>query len=142
MSRLLTSYLLLKDGYDVDLYYSLSYLILARQEDYYQALYNSTQGWKEDKNDYSYFAIYLLKVILEGYNKLDKMVEFASWKAPAEDKVVKAIAESPIPLSKADLEELLFSLSRTTIEKALGDGLKSEKIRMIQSGHYAKYYRK
>jgi Fic family protein len=142
MSRLLTSFLLLKDDYDVDLYYSLSYLILARQEDYYQALYNSTQLWKEDKNDYSYFAIYLLQIILEGYERLDKMVELASWKAPAEDKVVKAIMDSPTPLSKAELEELLFSLSKTTIEKALGDALKSEKIRMIQSGHYAKYYRK
>lgn len=141
MSRLLTSFLLLKDHYDVDRYYSLSYLILKRQDEYYQALYNSTQGWKEDRNDYSYFVIYLLQIILQGYQQLDRMVEFASWKAPAFAKVEKAIVESPTPVSKADLEELLFSLSRTTIEKALGAVLQAGKIKKIQSGHYAKYYR-
>jgi len=142
MSRLLTSFLLLKDGYDVDFYYSLSYLILTRQEEYYQTLHNSDRSWEKGENDYSYFVIFLLQIILEGYEKLDKMAEFASWKAPAEEKVAKAINESPVPLDKADLEELLFSLSRTTIEKALGDSLKAGKVRMIQSGHYAKYYRK
>ena len=45
------------------------------------------------------------------------------------------------PISKADIEEVLINLSRTTIEKSLGVLVKKEQIQMIQSGKYAKYYK-
>lgn len=142
VSRLLTSFLLLKDGYDVDLYYSLSYLILNRQDEYYESLYSSSGGWHEESNDYSPFAVYFLQIVLEGYEKLNDMVSLASMKATAKEKVAKIISSSAVPVSKADLEELLFSTSRTTIEKALGELKEAGEIKIVQSGHYAKYFRK
>lgn len=142
VSRLLTSFFLLKAGYDVELYYSLSYLILDRLADYYKALQLSSAGWKEDKNDYSYFVIFLLQIILEGYDRLEQMTEFARLKADSEEKVRMAVEKASSPISKADIEEILFSLSKTTIEKSLGSLVKEDRIQMVQSGHYAKYYRK
>jgi len=70
------------------------------------------------------------------------MVELASTKATAKEKAAKIISGSRVPVSKADLEELLFSLSQTTIEKALGELKGAGEIKIVQSGHYAKYFRK
>ena len=57
------------------------------------------------------------------------------------DKVLRVINESKTPISKADIEEILINLSRTTIEKSLGELLDQKKIQQIQSGRYAKYYK-
>lgn len=142
ISRLLTSFFLLKAGYDVEFYYSLSYLILDRLADYYKALQLSSSGWKVDKNDYSYFTIFLLQIILEGYGRLEEMTEFARLKADSVEKVLTLVEKASSPVSKAEIEEILFSLSRTTIEQSLGSLVKGNKIQIVQSGHYAKYYRK
>jgi Fic family protein len=141
VSRLLTTFLLLKDGYPVDLYDSVSYRILQHREEYYQALSSSDQGWEKGKNDPSSFVLFFLRMILESYQKLDERIELFKEKATAAEKVRKVILASEIPVSKADIEETLFFYSRTTIEKALGDLLKAKEIQMVQSGHYAKYYR-
>lgn len=80
--------------------------------------------------------------MLEGYEKLNKMAELASMRATTKAKVATIISSSSVPVSKADLEELLFSSSRTTIEKALGELKGQGEIKILQSGHYANYFRK
>ena len=57
------------------------------------------------------------------------------------EKVLKAVTDSDLPISKADLEEILFRYTRNSIEKALKELLAQKKIRLVQSGRYAKYFR-
>lgn len=139
-SRLLSSFLLMKIGYDIDLFYSLSYLILNHIDEYYDALGESDKGWHEGTNDYSYFVVFMLKIMLEGYQKLDYLMECNSLVGNAEDKVLKVIVDSATPISKQDIEEILFSLSRFTIEKALGS-LVGTKIQIVTKGRYSRYFR-
>ena len=141
ISRLLTTFLLLKYGYELDHYYSLSYLILNNAEKYYETLEKSSLGWHDNKNDYGFFVHFMLDCLKEGYMKLAYILEVNSLKEPANAKVFRVINDSKTPITKAGIEEVLINLSRTTIEKALGELVKSRQIQMIQSGKYAKYYK-
>ncbi len=57
------------------------------------------------------------------------------------EKALKAIADTDLSISKADLEEILFRYTRNSIEKALKELLAQKKIQLVQSGRYAKYFR-
>ena len=57
------------------------------------------------------------------------------------ERVLKAITDTDLSISKADLEEILFRYTRNSIEKALKELLAQKKIQLVQSGRYAKYFR-
>lgn len=141
VSRLLTTFLLLKYGYGLDQYYSLSYIILNNVDEYYTALEKSSIGWHEDKNDYGFFAFFMLKCLRDGYVKLAYIIDVNSMDGFSTDKVLKVVNDSKTLITKAEIEEILINLSRTTIEKALKELVDSSKIQMVQSGRYAKYYK-
>ena len=141
VSRLLTTFLLLKYGYGLDQYYSLSYIILNNVDEYYTALEKSSIGWHEDKNDYGFFAFFMLKCLRDGYIKLAYIIDVNSMDGFSTDKVLKVVNDSKTLITKAEIEEILINLSRTTIEKALKELVDSSKIQMVQSGRYAKYYK-
>lgn len=142
VSRLLTTFLLLKYGYDLDRYYSLSYLILNSLDDYYEALHTSDRGWKENESDATAFVLFLLKMILSGYVKLDFVLEANHLpNTTAEEKTLYVINQSSRPISKADIEEVLYTLGRDSIEKSLKKLVKEKKIQLVQKGRFSLYYR-
>lgn len=141
VSRLLTTFLLMKYGYALDQYYSLSYVILNNVDAYYLSLEKSSAGWNEDKNDCSYFVRFMLECLKEGYKKLAYIVEINSLKAVTKEKVLLIVNDAKTPIAKADIEEILIGASRTAIEKALGALSKEGSILMVQGGKYAKYYK-
>lgn len=141
VSRLLTTFLLLKYGYGLDEYYSLSYVILSNVDDYYSSLEKSSMGWNEGKNDCSYFVWFMLKCLRDGYGKLSYIAEINSSRGKAKEKVLQIINDSKGLIRKADIEEILVNSSRTSIEKALGELAKEGLIQMVQNGKYAKYYK-
>ena len=141
VSRLLTTFLLLKYGYDLDQYYSFSYVILNNVDKYYESLEKSSIGWHDNNNDCGFFVHFMLNCLKDGYSKLGYILQVNSIPGSSDDKVLKVINDSKTPISKADIEEVLINLSRTTIEKSLGELVKKEQIQMIQSGEYAKYYK-
>ena len=141
VSRLLTTFLLLKYGYDLDRYYSFSYVILNNVDKYYESLEKSSIGWHDNNNDCGFFVHFMLNCLKDGYSKLGYILQVNSIPGTSDDKVLKVINDSKTPISKADIEEVLVNLSRTTIEKSLGELVKKEQIQMIQSGKYAKYYK-
>lgn len=141
VSRLLTTFLLLKYGYELDQYYSLSYVILNNVEKYYESLEKSSIGWHEGINDYSFFVHFMLNCLKDGYSKLAYILEVNSLKGFSNEKVLKVINDSKKPITKSDIEEILINLSRTTIEKSLGELVSLKQIQIIQKGKYTKYYK-
>ena len=139
VSRLLTSYLLLKFGYTMDKYYSLSYLISEHLDDYYKSLDLSDNGWHENNNSPYYFVHYHLLRLIEGYKKIEYIIKINEESGNCVDKVLKAIKDNMIPTSKEYIEEVLYSYSRTSIEKALDGLLKINKIKFVSKGKSAKY---
>lgn len=142
ISRLLTTFLLTKYGYDIDSFYSTSYVMLNSINDYYSSLEASSNRWKDGTNDYSFFVHYMLQVISEAYIKLDYIVSVNSSEGKAKDKVLRVINDSPTKITKSDIEELLVNYSRTSIELALGELLKEDKVIILNKGRYSRYFRK
>lgn len=141
VSRLLTTFLLMKYGYDVDQYCSVSYVILNHVDAYYSSLEKSSIGWHEDNNDCEYFVHFMLECLKEAYKKTAYIIDVNSMPGFSYDKVLRVINDSKEPITKSEIEEDLINLSRTTIEKSLQELSSHHKIQMIQSGKYAKYYK-
>lgn len=139
LSRLLTTFLLIKYGYELDRYYSISYLILNNLKGYYDSLEQSSKNWHENKNDYSFFIIYMLGILIDGYKKLDYILTINEEKGNLIEKISKIVRDSHKPISKAEIEEILFNNKRDSIEEALGKLVKSKKITLIQKGKYSLY---
>jgi Fic family protein len=139
VSRLLTSFLLLKHGYALDNYYSLSYLILEHLDDYYKALHLSGIGWHENKNDPYAFVHYHLVRLVEGYLKLDYIMKTNDLNGTCEELVYKVIGDNRMPTSKEYIEEILYKYSRTSIERALAELTTKKRIQFVSKGHASKY---
>jgi len=140
ISRLLSIFLLLKNGYDVDLYYPLSYLILNDLDRYYDCLEKSSYKWHENENNYMPFVHYMLEIVASGYDKLSYIIDVNSAHLKADDMVLKIINDTNKPINKEEIQEIAFSLSQTTIEKSLAVLKNQQKIQLLQKGKYAKYY--
>ena len=139
VSRLLTTFLLLKYGYTLDKYYSVSYLILEHLDDYYKSLRLSNKGWHQNENNPFHFVHYHLLRLVEGYQNLEYIISINDIKGTVDDLVYKVIEDHRIPTSKEYIEEILYKYSRTSIEKSLKDLLTKNKIELASKGRVAKY---
>ena len=141
VSRLLLNFLLKKYGYQIDDYFAIAYLMKNRIGDYIDALKASTDGWRDNTNNPSSYIVFFLKIFLEGYRKIDYILETNSIEGTADDKVYKVIYDSATPITKAVIQNVLYAASSATIEKALAKLLKDGKIQLINKGRYSKYFR-
>lgn len=140
-SRLILNFLLKKYGYDIDDYFSLAYLLKVRISDYIDAFEASSQGWEDNENNYTPYVTFILKTILEGYLKLDYIININLSEGTNEEKVLRIVNESATPISKQVIQSVLYASSSTTIEKGLANLLKDGRIQIITRGRYAKYFR-
>lgn len=143
MSRLLTTLLLNRSGYDVGRYISLEKIIDDAKEGYYGALQGSSAGWHENKGDYTPFVRYFLGVLVKAYSELEARVKDAVPKSMSKPERVKALfATALAPLSKAAIAEKCPDISLITIERALRNLQAQGHIVRIGQGRSSAYVRK
>ena len=130
-----------KYGYGIGNYFSIPYIMRQRFSDYIDAFEASCQGWQENENDYTQYVTYMLKCILEAYRKLDYIMEVNTDNGKTIDKVYKVIYDSATPINKRVIENVLYATSSATIEKALADLVKENRVQLIAKGRYSKYFR-
>ena len=141
VSRLIMNFLMKKYGYNIGNYFSIPYIMRQRFSDYIDAFEASSQGWQENENDYTQYVTYMLKCILEAYRKLDYIMEVNTDNGKTIDKVYKVIYDSATPINKRVIENVLYATSSATIEKALADLVKENRVQLIAKGRYSKYFR-
>ena len=141
LSRLILNFLLKKYGYTIDDYYSISYIIKQRIGEYIDAFEGSARGWEDNSNDYTVYVSFVLRSLLEAYRKLDYILEVNSIEGTAEEKILRVITDSATPITKQVVQNILYSTSPATIEKALASLQKANKIQLITKGRYSKYFR-
>ncbi len=140
ISRLLTSLLLQKAGYQIGKYVSVDAKINEYKYGYYQALKAASDGWYENSNDYTPFMTFLLQVLYACYKELDeKFVEGQIKKIPKHQQVENVLLNSYVPISKAELVNRLPDISVSTIEQVMSEMLKEGKIVKIGTYHNARY---
>ena len=141
LSRLILYFLLKKYGYNINDYFSTSYLMKQRISAYIDAFEASVKGWHENENDYSHYVYFMLKIVLEAYHKLDYIMEVLDTKGTTITRVYKIVVDSATPISKTVVCNVLYGTSTETVEKALAQLVREGKIQLINRGRYSKYFR-
>lgn len=117
MSRLLTTLLLYRSGYEVGKYISLESKIAKDKGAYYDALELSQSGWHEEKDDPTAFIKYLLGTIISAYRDFEDRMNILG---SSSFETVKNAVESKIgKFTKSDILELCPSISASTVERHL-----------------------
>ena len=117
LSRLLTTLLLYRSGYEIGKFVSLEAKIAKDKDAYYDALEQAQKGWHEQQDDAAPFVKYLLGTILAAYRDLDDRIAIVS--PSSRDTVKKAIESMLGKFGKKEILELCPSLSASTVERHL-----------------------
>lgn len=117
MSRLLTTLLLYRAGYEVGKYISLEAKIAKNKDAYYASLKDSQVGWHEQQDDPTAFVKYLLSTIIAAYRDFDDRIQIVS--PTSLDTVKNAIDNKLGKFTKKDILELCPGLSASTVERHL-----------------------
>ncbi len=143
MSRLLSLLLLYKNGFDVGKYISFEEQINKNKSWYYEALRESSQNWHQSRSNYFPFMQNFLSILYECYVELDKRFAVVnSNKITKAGRIEATVLNSLLPISKAQICQLLPDISPTTVEAVLGKMVKSGVITIVGSGRGTKYLRK
>lgn len=140
MSRLLTLLLLYRAGYTVGKYISIEKLISDSKETYYEVLQESSDGWRENKNDYAPFVRYMLGIIAAAYCEFSSRAELLANKGLSKPDRIRGIIKDTLgKITKAEIMQKCPDISQVTVQRALNDMLKKGEIIKIGGGRYTKY---
>lgn len=143
MSRLISLLLLYKNGYDAGKYVSFEEQINNYKGFYYEALRESSIGWHENQNTYVPFIENFLSTLYMCYKELDKRFAVVNGKKITKTARIEAtVLNSLVPISKAEICDVLPDVSPTTVEAVLGSMLKDGQIRKIGQGKLTRYIKK
>ena len=117
LSRLLTTLLLYRAGYEIGRYISLEAKIAKNKDEYYAVLENAQEGWHEEKDDPTFFVKYMLGTIIAAYRDLDERIQIVG--TTTIDTVKNAIENKIGKFTKKEIAELCPSLSASTVERHL-----------------------
>lgn len=139
MARLLTLLLLYRAGFEVGRYISLEHLVEKQREGYYDALYNSSQGWHDGAHSLLPWWEYFLGVMLLGaYHEFEHRTgELTNAHGAKTEMVLSAIEKLPSQFRYADLAQACPNVSRPTIKRVLGKLRDEGKIECLKPGRDA-----
>jgi Fic family protein len=143
LARLLTTYELLSAGYGVARYVSLEQRIYDSKNSYYQALYDSQQGWHTSEHSIWPWVSYLVSVLAAGYESFEERVAVARKTTGSKQDQVRAyiLQQAPAEFRRRDIERALPGISNATIRLALNELRDSGQIRSEGRGPAAHWRR-
>jgi len=140
VSRLLTLFLMYKEGIDVGKYISFEGQINDSKNRYYEALKRSSDGWHTNGNDYVPFIENFIFTLFTCCKELEGRFKVVGDKKVNKNNRIEATVKNSLgPISKKEIEELLPDISRTTIEAKLSELQKQGRIRKVGSYKDARY---
>lgn len=142
VSRLLTSLLLMQEGFDIGRYVSIDKKISEYRYNYYEALRACSEGWHDNQNTYIPFITYILQILYSSYKDLDaKFAENTAQTISKSRRVENTLLQCFVPVSKEEIVARLPDISVTTVERVLGKLIKEGKIEKIGTYRNARYRR-
>ena len=140
VSRLMTLLLLYKSGYDICRYASFEEQINLSKDYYYESLRESSEGWHTNKNSYVSFMKNFLSTLYKCYKELDKRFATVNGKRISKkERIEQTVLGSILPISKAEICQLLPDVSPTTVEAVLGQMTKDGRITKLGQARATKY---
>ena len=140
VSRLLTTMLLEKEGFDIGRYISVDAKIREYVYGYYEALHEASEGWHGNKSDYAPFIVFIMQILYRCYKELDeKFVDNTLKKVPKHKQIEGFMKNAYVPVAKEEIAQRFPEISVSTIERVLGKLVKEGKIQKIGSFRDARY---
>ena len=140
MSRLLTLLLLYRAGYIVGKYISVEKMIEQSKESYYEALWESSQNWHEENNDYAPFVRYMLGVVVAAYRDFSSRVQLLTTNDLSKPERVREIIKDTLgKVTKAEIMQKCPDIAQITVQRALNELVKSGQIIKLSGGRYTAY---
>ena len=140
MSRILTLLLLYKSGYIVGKYISIEKIVENTKESYYDTLKQSSIDWYTNNNNYEFFIEYYLGIILSAYKEFSNRLEYITNKKMTVKERTETIIKNNLgKISKNEIVNMCTDISQGSIERALRELLKEERILKVVGGRYTKY---
>ena len=122
VARILTTHLLLREGYGVPQYVSVEQRIFETKNSYYDALHASQQGWLEARHSLWPWVEYLATVLAEAYDAFEKRVAAArSGNDLTKQERVReyVLKHAPQPFTIEDVRRSVLGVSTETIRLVL-----------------------
>ena len=140
VSRLLSLFLLYKSGYDVGKYVSFEEQINDSKDFYYEALQESSIGWHTNENSYFEYMKNFLSMLYKCYKELDKRFSTVNGKKLKKtERVEQTVLNSVLPVSKAEICDILPDVSPSTVEAVLGKMVKTGSVMKLGQARATKY---
>ena len=140
MSRLLTTLLLYRSGFEIGRYISLESKIAQTKEHYYDALEASQSGWHDGQDDPVPFIKYLLGTIIAAYRDFEERMTIV---APSSINTVRNAVRTRIgKFTKTEIAELCPSMSTPSVERHLRTLCETGEIEKRGGGRSTYYVRK
>lgn len=143
LSRLLTTLLLLKSGYDFMNYASMETEIEKNKKDYYQVLMNGQKNRYTDQENISDWTNYFLKMLHEAIDILESRFEeiknTKSYLTDRQSKVLNFIKENE-PVKISDIEKSMIDEKIYNLKKDVSYLKNENLIRQVGKGRATIYY--
>lgn len=137
ISRLLTTLLLYRAGFEIGKYISLEAKIEKNKDAYYAALEDSQTGWHEQQDDPTAFVKFLLSMIIAAYRDFDDRIQIIS--PTSLDTVKNAVGNKLGRFTKKDILELCPGLSASTVERHLRKLVMEGELKRLGGGRTTTY---
>lgn len=143
LARLLTTYELLAQGYQVARYVSIEQRVYASRNAYYAALYESQRRWHEGKHDVWAWTTYLAEIIASAYDYFEQRVAAARSQTGSKQERVRdhILRHAPEEFRRRDIARALPGISDATIRLVLAELREAGRIASTGSGRGARWRR-
>lgn len=141
MSRLLTTLLLEKTGYDVERYISIERLIEDNKALYYNALAASSTGWNDNQNTEVPFIRFMLGTTLAAYRQLEQrtLIESSTRPMSKQARIAVLFQQRPGVIKKSDIRSNCPDISEVTVKRTLGQLVSCSAIEKTGAGRSTGY---
>lgn len=119
VSRLVTTFLLIQEGFFVCRFISMERIVEQRKEEYYNVLAQCSKGWSAGKNDIIKWLNFFLSVLRNAYGELAERIEGKTSPAPKGDMVRRVINDQVGPFALSEIAGEVPGASLALIKKVL-----------------------
>jgi Fic family protein len=119
VSRLLTTFLLMQEGFSVCRYISLERLVEDRKEEYYNVLARCSAGWHEGKNEIDPWWTYFLSILRQAYGDFSQKVENASGRPTKSNLLRRAVMDQVGSFTLSEILAVVPAASPQLAKKVL-----------------------
>lgn len=119
VSRLVTTFLLIQERFDVCRFISLERIVEQRKGEYYQVSEKCSEGWHTGENDIVVWWSFFLSVLRSAYGELAQKVEGNALSAPKGNMVRRLINEQVGPFALSEIAAQIPGVSLPLVKKVL-----------------------